>query len=96
VKSSEPVPTNTAVRQEPGRVIVAKTTVEKPFLTKLKESKSDSMYQATYLELYNFTTDTIRIYIPLTMVRETLLRRLRQQQLKSSAWEFSYGTEYHR
>jgi hypothetical protein len=49
------------------------------------------MYQATYLELYNFTTDTIRIYIPLTMVRETLLRRLRQQQLKKLSLGIQYG-----
>lgn len=45
--------------------LAQKAITEKPFLTRIEEKKTDGLYQATYLEQYNFTTDTIRISIPL-------------------------------
>lgn len=42
-----------------------KPVLEKPFITRIEEKKTAGMYQATYLELYTLTTDTIRISIPL-------------------------------
>jgi hypothetical protein len=37
---------------------------DKPFISKISEEKSTTMYRATYLEQYNYTTDTIDITIP--------------------------------
>lgn len=37
---------------------------EKAFVSKLEERKTNDAYHATYLEQYNFVTDTIRISIP--------------------------------
>jgi len=37
---------------------------EKPFITRIKESKTEQEYQAIYIEQYNLSTDTIRISIP--------------------------------
>ncbi len=37
---------------------------EKAFVSKLEERKTNEAYYATYLEQYNFVTDTIRISIP--------------------------------
>jgi hypothetical protein len=45
--------------------LAQKAITEKPFLTKIEEKKADGLYQATYLEQYNFVTDTIKISIPL-------------------------------
>ena len=38
---------------------------DKPFISKISEEKSNTMYRATYLEQYNYTTDTIDISIPI-------------------------------
>lgn len=45
--------------------LAQKVITEKTFLTRIEEKKADGLYQATYLEQYNFTTDTIKISIPL-------------------------------
>ncbi|MEO5995291.1 MAG: DUF4476 domain-containing protein [Chitinophagaceae bacterium] len=44
------------------------TVVEKPFITKINEQKTGDAYQATYLEQYILTTDTIKITILLSEV----------------------------
>ncbi len=41
-----------------------KNIVEKPFIARIEEDNSEGMYTATYIEQYNFSTDTIRIFIP--------------------------------
>ncbi len=46
--------------------ITNKVISDKPFITKIAEKKTDEVYQAIYLEQYNFSTDTIKIIIPLT------------------------------
>lgn len=56
----------TAPKTEP--VAVKKTglapTSERPFITRISEATQTDAYEATYLEQYNFSTDTIRISIP--------------------------------
>ena len=42
----------------------AKETVEKPFITRISENKTQQGYRAVYLEQYNFSTDTILVEIP--------------------------------
>ena len=39
------------------------STFEKPFITKIDERKMGESYQATFIEQYNFATDTIKIFI---------------------------------
>lgn len=58
-----------------------KTTIEKPFITRMEEKRTAALYQATYLELYTFTTDTIRITIPL---EETATTGLPEPSTKSA------------
>jgi hypothetical protein len=41
-----------------------KPAIEKPFITRIKESRGVDGYQAVYLEQYNYSTDTIDIMIP--------------------------------
>lgn len=43
---------------------VKNAKAEKAFVSKLEERKTNDAYHATYLEQYNFVTDTIRISIP--------------------------------
>jgi hypothetical protein len=38
---------------------------DKPFISRISEEKSTTMYRAIYLEQYNYTTDTIDIIIPI-------------------------------
>jgi len=45
-------------------VINNSVKAEKAFVSKLEERKTNDTYYATYLEQYNFVTDTIRISIP--------------------------------
>ncbi len=42
---------------------------EKPFIVRISESKNEEGYKASFIEQYNFSTDTINISIPL---KETL------------------------
>ncbi len=59
---SDPVKSFNADRS--GEVAVkAKISLEKPFITRIDERKIGESYQATYIEQYNFATDTIKIYI---------------------------------
>jgi hypothetical protein len=41
-----------------------KSSSEKPFISKIAEFRTDEVFEAIYLEQYNFSTDTIRIMIP--------------------------------
>jgi hypothetical protein len=42
-----------------------KTVAEKPFISKIQEQRTTTGYRATYLEQYNYTTDTIDVLIPI-------------------------------
>ena len=42
-----------------------RTPDDRPFISRISEEKSATMYRATYLEQYNYTTDTIDISIPI-------------------------------
>lgn len=61
---SNPTP-DPATNTNSNKALSNTAKVEKAFVSRLEERKTDDMYYATYLEQYNFVTDTIRISIPL-------------------------------
>jgi hypothetical protein len=42
----------------------AKSSFDKPFISKIAEYRTDEVFEAIYLEQYNFSSDTIRVLIP--------------------------------
>jgi hypothetical protein len=62
----EPVVKNADTARATIAAVTDKQAIEKPFITKIEEKKTEGQYQATYLEQYIYSTDTIKIVIPLT------------------------------
>jgi hypothetical protein len=67
-----------------------KPAIEKPFISRIKETKTAESYQAIYLEQYNYHTDTIDIAIavePITAVSSSnpKLNSAAQQPVKAPA-----------
>lgn len=60
---SSPAP-EPAINMDNSKAVNNVAKSEKAFVSKLEEKKTNDAYYATYLEQYNYVTDTIRISIP--------------------------------
>ena len=69
--TSSRAPVQVSLNNKPEDKLNTITLPEKPFIVKLEEVTTPFQYMATYLEQYNFKTDTIRIIIALNETATT-------------------------